>query len=380
MKVFLFLRIVPHYYLRVYELLNMALKNGLVVSYGQQLKNGFFSTPDDCFSFKTVRVKNFWLRGETAVWQHFWKPFHKYGRPDVVIMEHSPRILSLFPLYFYCKLNRIPFILWGHGGSRKRSVSESRSIRDVVHRSIIRASNAYICYTDGIKNELSKITNSQKLFVARNTLDTKALFAIRKEYEKEGKASVKKRLGLNKQRYICFIGRLLAEKRTDYLMDVYELVKQKFPETGLLIIGDGPMKASLVDSAYGKGLEDVHILGSIPDLKQSGAYMFISDAMVMPGGVGLSVNHAFCFGLPVITQETGNDGPFHGPEVEYIGDGTTGFICKNGNKNEMAKSIFNVFENSNYFKKKTLNFCETNLSIETMIAGIKESIDFALKK
>ena len=52
---------------------------------------------------------------------------------------------------------------------------------------------------------------------------------------------------------------------------------------------------------------------------------------------------------------------------------------KNGDKNEMADKIIEVFENQSYFKEETLNYCKRKLLIGTMVAGMKEAIDFVLK-
>jgi len=378
--IFLFQRFLTYYQLPIFKKLNEVLGDSLVLIHGQSSNESyFFNVSEETLSFKTLQVKNTWFKGDTAVWQNFWGPFKGCKQADAVIMEHSPRILSLLPLYFYCKFKKTPFILWGHGGSRKRSVSESLNVKDIIHRWMIRKADAYICYTDGIKDELSKITKSEKLFVARNTLDTETLFSIRSKLEKEGRESIKKRLGLNSKHYICFIGRLLADKKVDYLIDVYELVKQKISDTGLLIIGDGPVRTALEDYASGQGFEDIHFLGGIADWEQSGPYLFASNVMVMPGYVGLSVNHAFCFGLAVITQKSDKNGPFHGPEVEYIKDSKTGFFCKNGDKNDMAEKIIEVFENQSYFKEETVNYCKKNLLIKTMVTGMKEAIDFVFK-
>lgn len=379
--IFLFQRVLTHYQLPIFKKLNELLEDDLVLIHGQQVKGSyFFDVSDRKLPFKTVQANNIWLKGETAVWQNFYRPFQIYRRPDAVIMEQSPRILSLIPLFIYCKINKIPFILWGHGGSRQRSVSESSDIKDILHRWLIRKADAFISYTDGIKKELSKITEDRKIFVARNTLDTEALFSIREQVEKEGRESVKKRLNLERKNYICFIGRLLEDKQPDYLVDVYELVKETHADTGLLIIGDGPAESYLKGYVAEKGLEDVHFLGGIADWEKSGQYLYASDVMVMPGYVGLSVNHSFCFGLPVITQMSDKNGPFHSPEIEYIIHGKTGFICPKGDKVKMSQAISKVFENKAIFNDEVTRFCRNNLMADTMVDGIKKAVDFAIKK
>lgn len=377
--IFLFQRILTHYQLPIYEKLNARLEDGLVLIHGQQPEGAaFFTAEKSELPFRTVPVKNTWIRGETAVWQNFMTPFLRCGRPEAVIMEQSPRILSLLPLFIYCRIRRIPFILWGHGGSMQRNVSNSRNIKDMLHRFLIKKADAFIAYTDGIKKELSGVTSAGKIFVARNTLDTDALFGIRANLEKEGRESVKRKLGLEREHYICFIGRLLAEKGADYLMDVYERVKKEAPDSGLLIVGDGPEEKLLKNLVKERDLEDVYFLGGTADWEKSGEYLFISDVMVMPGYVGLSVNHAFCFGLPVITQARGENGPFHSPEIEYIADRETGFICPNGNKEEMSRAVLKVFHDSESFNRRVTEYCYNNLTIDIMVTGVLKAVDFVL--
>jgi glycosyltransferase involved in cell wall biosynthesis len=48
----------------------------------------------------------------------------------------------------------------------------------------------------------------------------------------------------------------------------------------------------------------------------------IAAAVVIPGKVGLAVNHAFAHGVPVITRLS----DLHAPEVEYIRPGHNGLI------------------------------------------------------
>ena len=65
--------------------------------------------------------------------------------------------------------------------------------------------------------------------------------------------------------------------------------------------------------------------GAIHDDVKTGEILFACDMMVMPGYLGLSVNHAFCFDCPVMSFEQQKNGPFHSPEVEYVINNKTGF-------------------------------------------------------
>jgi glycosyltransferase involved in cell wall biosynthesis len=102
----------------------------------------------------------------------------------------------------------------------------------------------------------------------------------------------------------------------------------------------------------------------------------------MPGCVGLSVNHAFCFDCPVITFESKNLVPAHGPEIEYIIDGQTGFIAQHKNIEDMAEAIFKYLnDHSLQEKMKThiRNMIENVCSVEKLVAGVINAINYVQK-
>jgi glycosyltransferase involved in cell wall biosynthesis len=378
--IFLLQRVSSHYREPVFEKLNSKLDGKLVVGYGKAAKNTYF--PDGYnadISFKTVRFKNIWLGGERAVWQNFWQIFRQYGTPEAVISEHSPRILSLYPLFVYCRSRNIPLILWGHGGSRKRSISESRAMKDKIHRLLIRKANAYICYTDGIKEELVKITEPEKIFVARNTLDTERFGQIRTRLENLGKNSVKKKLGLAQSHYVCFIGRLLPSKRLDQVVEIYSILKKRMPDTGLIIIGDGPERNNLQHYIKENKKEDILLTGELSDWEKSAEYLYASDVIIIPQSAGLAINHAFSFGLPVITQSNPPCGPYHGPEIEYVIDGKTGFICDYGHLEQMASCAEKIIKEKAYFTNQVDVYCRQYLGLDAMIHGMVSAIDYSFK-
>jgi len=378
--IFLLQRVSSHYRAPVFEKLNSKLGGKLVVGYGKAAKNTCF--PDGYsadISFKTVRFNNIWFGGERAVWQNFRRIFRQYGTPEAVISEHGTRILSLYPLLIYCRNRKIPLILWGHGGSRKRSISKSPAFKDKLHRFLIRNAKAYICYTDGIKEELAKITEPEKVFVARNTLDTERLFRIRTRLEDAGKDSVKRKLGLAKSHYVCFIGRLLSSKRLDQVVETYSILKKRMPDTGLIIIGDGPERNNLQRYIDESKEDDILLTGELSDWEKSADYLYVSDAMIIPQSAGLAINHAFSFGLPVITQANPPDGPYHGPEIEYVINGKTGFVCDHGNLEQMASCAEKIIEQKSYFTNQVDVYCRQYLGLDTMVQDMVSAIDYSLR-
>ena len=58
----------------------------------------------------------------------------------------------------------------------------------------------------------------------------------------------------------------------------------------------------------------------------------VADVFCIPGAVGLAINQAFYWGLPLVTI----DG-HHGPEIHYLRDGVNGFMAKDSA--EMAERL-----------------------------------------
>ena len=374
-KIFLYQRLLPHYRVPVYEKINQALNNKLLVIYDTPPSQTAFIEKNEDLGFTTFKLRNFLLLGGKLFWQFFYKPITAFGKPKAILIEANPRILSLYFLYIFCKLTHTPFIPWGHGGSRSRDIA-SGNYRDIINRWIVKSSDAYICYSDGIKDSISRITPSEKLFVARNTLDSDTLIPIRKKLEREKPEKLKKELGLEATYYLCFIGRLLPEKQINLFLKVLGILQEDGLNIGGIIMGDGPEKEALETQVLIENLNHVHFLGNIANWEISGKYLYVSDVMLMPGYVGLSVNHALCFGVPVITQAAGENGPYHSPEVEFIIKGETGFICQNGSLKDMVNAVKNILSERQIFRKKTKAYFDTKLSVNNMVQAVVDALRY----
>ena len=98
-----------------------------------------------------------------------------------------------------------------------------------------------------------------------------------------------------------------------------------------------------------------------------------------PGYVGLSINHAFAFGTPVVTFKRGENGPFHSPEVEYIVNYETGYLAKSFDLDDMVAFIYEYFRNEEkqrFMKEQIINMMANTFTIENMVKGITDAINF----
>ena len=374
--VFYFARMLPAYRLPVMERLNKRLNGQFIVFHGQPPQGNPVLMNEQKGTFQRVFRKNYWYNDTKVHAQPFNGVFKEYGAPAVVLAEESPRSITLPFLLRKAKRLGAGRVLWGIFYSVHRPFSGDHPLQRYRIRMAQRV-EACACYARQSKTYMSPFVDERKLFVAQNTMDMDTLSTLRRSLEAEGKKAVRRRLGLDEDRpTFVFVAQLVKRKGTEELINIFHEIRSKQPAT-LLVIGGGPEHANMEQQVQELGVEDVHLLGPISELEKSAPYLFAADLMLLPGYVGLVVNHAFSMGLPVLTYEAPENLPFHGPEVESIVNGENGMIVERGNQPMMIDTIHQVLDNRDTFSQNAASYAEKNLSLDHMVDGLMGAIHYA---
>lgn len=303
-------------------------------------------------------------------------------RPQVFIHEFAIGILTLLPTYILCKLMGIKFILYSHGYDRQTGFHPDKNWTDKYRSFLYKIADATVIYTETDKKMIGRHVDSRKLFVAQNTLDSTHLKPIVEKLTQEGKEAIKSQMGFRHRYNLTFIGRLLNEKMPETVLEVFNIIHQKMPgQVGIHFVGGGDTTTLKDTVALRQWEKDVFFHGAVYDDYLSGAYLFASDMMIMPGYLGLAVNHAFIFGCPVVSFQQTEKGPFHSPEIEYVTNGETGFLIPNLSVVKMAETIMAYLNNSDLQKSMKGKIKEKieSLTPENMVKGFTDAIDYVLK-
>lgn len=299
--------------------------------------------------------------------------------PDLIICTgfSIPSIM----VYIYCKLRRIPFIIWS--GAHNIPCPDVNNnvyvnpIRRRIRIMLAKQSCACIAYSKLAENYLYKLgADKQKIFIAINTVDTQFFeFAYNKLYPQISK--IEKKYFLSKDN-IIYVGDLRRMKGVYYLLKTAaELHKQSF-DFYLHMVGDGPEKRELEEFCHENGIQDkVHFWGykSQEELAQFFAF---SDLLIFPSlddRWGLVLNEAMASGLPVIASK------YAGATYDLVQDGGNGFIIDPKNIQEMTQKILILLKDEKLRKKMGRNASKRIKEIATIeksAEGFLQAIEYAL--
>ncbi len=368
-----------HYRVKVYESVQKKLGRRVFVVHGEKPKGSCLNTisNEEALPFGHEKVRTYWSPRNIVSVRNVTGAVKKYD-PSHVIIRGTIRNLELIPLMVYYKISYVPVLVWGQGYSMNRPFMPHNNLFDLVYLIVAKYCDAYICYTEDIKKTLSEFVNSKKLFVANNTVDTEAIRKNYEEFEKEGKESLKCGLGLHAKSYALFIGRLMERKRVGMLLrSVSYLQDEVGLDIGVIIIGDGPERNRLVEMSRYLSLYECHFPGEKYG-SDAGKYIYSSDVVVIPGALGLAVNHALAYGRPVVSQvEPGAENSLvgNGPEAMHILNKPTGLLVRGQEPSDLARGINEVLKNQQSYSQSALRYSVKNLSMENMVSGFENAIN-----
>lgn len=369
-------RIIPHYRVPIFE--ELSKEFSICVIHSAEHKSSSLKDEDSCSGFRNLKVWRWYPTSkDSIIFQNIYIPIFKF-RPKIVISEFGIGNIGCWALPLLKRFFGFKLIYWTFGYHPFKEFNPEKSINDKMRTFLYNQSDAIIFYWQrGLEIVRPYVKDSKRLFVAPNTLVTNKLIKIRNRFENEGRLKIKSRLKINQSKVIIFVGRLIWDKQVDMLVKSFVDVKNKITDCALFIVGDGPLRKNLEVLCEQLSLKDVFFTGSILDDEAIGELLYISDVMVMPGRLGLSVIHSYCFDTPVISQN--KDHAFHGEGVFYLKNGQTGFLVEDGNQNELTSRIMIVLEDDRlkvFFRKNIRTVLEKECGIEKFIEGFGNAINF----
>lgn len=129
--------------------------------------------------------------------------------------------------------------------------------------------------------------------------------------------------------------RLHGYRRVDLLIEALALLREQGLPTNLLVVGDGPAKASLEEAARRRRIS-ARFIGSVYNEKVLVRWFTAARVTASPGDIGLAAIHSMAYGTPVVSH---SDADSQMPEFEAIVPGVTGGLFERGSATDLARAL-----------------------------------------
>lgn len=297
------------YRVPVYRELASRPQVDLRVWYGEQqaIRN---ATPDG-FAAEVKPIRAWSLAGQEALWHS--AQIEAAGRKDAdaVVYGWGARYMSLGPALRRAHRAGKSVVLWGHGVSKHEN-----AFRRWNRNRMTRYATALLFYDDvNAQAAIQRGAPADRVFVAPNALDQSAISAARDHWlaHPERLAAFQQEQGVVGRKVLLFVSRLTPENRLELLIEAVRQLKDTHPEVLAVLVGGGAEEERIRTLIREAGVaEYFKLVGPIYDQHDLAPWFLTAEAFAYPSTIGLSLLHAFGYGLPVVTNDNLAG---HGPEI-----------------------------------------------------------------
>jgi glycosyltransferase involved in cell wall biosynthesis len=288
-------------------------------------------------------------------------------KPDAVILFLHLKDKILWPLVHWLKLRRIPVIFW----TKTRNLDDADNfLKNVLFNYVMRLSDGVILYTEPLLANVPE-SSRHKSFAANNTINFEDFPEIT-----ESKEEIKRQLGLPFRKIVLFSGRIAEEgnrKKVHHLIEIFHELPRN--DIGLVIVGSGlpenfKQRLNPKNTRY---LGEVHD----PENRAISRIFKMADICSIPGHVGLGLNQAFYWGLPMVTEAG-----LQPPEFFYLQNGRNGFTVPEDDVTALKEKLLYLADNEAVLQQFSQNAradIREHGSIEGMFQGFQNCVNYATK-
>ncbi len=289
----------------------------------------------DYFSDRRMTV----LSPLRLVWQSGLRLIKARGPGDVLVICGDVHYLSNLPLIHQARRQGVGIVWWGHSWS-----ATSRKFLMPIRMAIMRrCADVVLLYMDsGVDMFCEYGYPAYRLFSADNTIDLSPVQRARDAWSADALQAFARREDIEGRDVLLFVSELTHKTRLDLAIAALADPRLRARNSLLVVIGDGVMRATYEKAARSHGVCDrIRWMGRIHQQDRLAPWFLSARMLVYPGSIGLSIIHAFGYGLPVITHS--ND--WHQmPEFSILREGQNGMTFTEGSSRALADTAMRLLE------------------------------------
>ncbi|HBS29261.1 MAG TPA: hypothetical protein DEB06_07375 [Phycisphaerales bacterium] len=292
------------------------------------------------------------------------------SRFDVAIFPWNTRILSLVPALIVARLRGVATVVWGHGYSKNES-----SLRRWIRLRMGLLADCQLFYNYGTAQQMIRLgAPRNRVFVALNCLDQAPIERAQDAWRAQpGRLDAWRRdQGVDPRRTLLFVSRLDPANRVDLLLRAAAALRARFPDLLVAIVGKGDDEPRLRALAGELGLgSTVRFVGAEYEEDRLAPWFLSARAFCYPANIGLSILHAFGYGLPVVTSDN-----FSGqnPEIEALRHEVNGLTYTDASVEALAAALERLLRDDDLHGRLSAGARETvreAFSLSWMVDGLE---------
>ena len=313
--------------------------------------------------------------GHPIIWH---SPQWKYAtreHADVLVLTWDVHYASLVPALLRAKANGVATILWGHGVSKRDS-----GLRAWPRRTVAGLATALLFYSQTVARQyVERGFKAERVFVAQNSLDQTPIQEAKGQWQgrPEELEAFAQREGLRPGPVIIFVSRLEVENRVDWLLEAGAKLVGDHPHLRIVVVGKGRGEQGLRETAKSLGIEKhVRFTGAIYEEQKLAPWFLAANVFCYPTNIGLSILHAFGYGLPVVTSDRIES---QNPEIEALAPGENGMTFAHGDTEALTGALRRILEDRELARQMSRGALATvadRFSLAKMVDGFEAAIRY----
>ena len=266
---------------------------------------------------------------------------------DIIHAHHAFTPTSLLSIHIAKKLG-IPAILTNHTTFLvydREKIWVPLSYILYPFRKYINEADLIIAVSNSATNSIRHFTRDDKIVIVPNGVDVNF-------FNSDHNFSNKATYQAYDDPIILYVGRLVYCKGIHILVKAMPYILKDFPNTHLIIVGEGYMKKPIELFVKNLKLEkNVSLIGFVPYEELPNLYS-LSHVFVLPSlhceSFGITLLEAMASGKPVVASKIGGI-----PEI--IENEKTGLLFKRGDAMDLASKVLNILNNHNFAQTLACN-------------------------